>query len=185
MSAKQDNSPNRIDTKRLTLYALLVAAAMVFSYIESLVPLFFIAPGVKIGLANAVSLLLAAKGRYKGAFAVNISRILLSALLFGSAVSLAYMIIYKQRHYSVLSAPYTGGIDPRDIPDDDDLVDPAMKIVKDILSIGIPIATGACILALLNSVDSKLCMTWCSLPRRYCFSAAVCFIMRLLWWFRE
>ena len=76
----------------------------------------------------------------------------------GSAVSLAYMIIYKHRHYSVLSAPYTGGIDPNDIPDDDELVDPAMKIVKDILSIGIPIATGACIMALLNSVDSKLCM---------------------------
>ena len=76
----------------------------------------------------------------------------------GSAVSLAYMIIYKHRHYSALSAPYTGGIDPNDIPDDNDLVDPAMKIVRDILSIGIPIATGACIMALLNSVDSKLCM---------------------------
>ena len=76
----------------------------------------------------------------------------------GSAVSLAYMIIYKRRHYSILSAPYTGGIDPNDIPDDNDLVDPAMKIVRDILTIGIPIATGACIMALLNSVDSKLCM---------------------------
>ncbi len=76
----------------------------------------------------------------------------------GSAVSLAYMIVYKHRHYSALAAPYSGGIDPSDIPDDDDLVDPAMKIVKDILSIGIPIATGACIMALLNSVDSKLCM---------------------------
>ena len=76
----------------------------------------------------------------------------------GSAVSLAYMIVYKHRHYSALSAPYTGGIDPNDIPDDDELVDPAMKIVKDLLSIGIPIATGACIMALLNSVDSKLCM---------------------------
>ena len=76
----------------------------------------------------------------------------------GSAVSLAYMIVYKHRHYSALAAPYTGGIDPNDIPDDDELVDPAMKIVKDILSIGIPIATGACIMALLNSVDSKLCM---------------------------
>ena len=76
----------------------------------------------------------------------------------GSAVSLGYMIVYKHRHYSVLSAPYTGGIDPNDIPGDDDLVDPAMKIVRDILTIGIPIATGACIMALLNSVDSKLCM---------------------------
>ena len=76
----------------------------------------------------------------------------------GSAVSLGYMIVYKRRHYSTLAAPYTGGVDPNDVPEDDDLVDPAMKIVKDILSIGIPIATGACIMALLNSVDSKLCM---------------------------
>ena len=77
----------------------------------------------------------------------------------GSAVSLAYMIVYKRRHYSSLAAPYTAGLhDPNDVPEDDDLADPAMKIVKDILSIGIPIATGACIMALLNSVDSKLCM---------------------------
>ena len=66
----------------------------------------------------------------------------------GSAVSLAYMIIYKRRHYTL----------PADIPDDSVPVDPALKIVRDILSIGIPIATGACIMALLNSVDSKLCM---------------------------
>ncbi len=77
----------------------------------------------------------------------------------GSAVSLAYMVIYKHRHYSALSASYTAGvIDPNDIPDDDNTADPALKIVKDILVIGIPIATGACIMALLNSVDSKLCM---------------------------
>ncbi|MBR1457461.1 MAG: polysaccharide biosynthesis protein [Oscillospiraceae bacterium] len=77
----------------------------------------------------------------------------------GSAVSLLYMILYKRRHYDTLAAPYTAGVvDPNDVPDDDDLVDPAGKIVHDILSIGIPIAMGACILALLNSVDSKLCM---------------------------
>ncbi len=77
----------------------------------------------------------------------------------GSVISLLYMIIYKRRHYSELSAPYTSGIhDPNDTPDDDEVVDSAWKIVKDILSIGIPIAFGACIMAILNSVDSKLCM---------------------------
>ena len=77
----------------------------------------------------------------------------------GSVISLLYMIIYKRRHYSELSAPYTAGIHaPSDTPDDDGVVDPAWKIVKDILSIGIPIAFGACIMAILNSVDSKLCM---------------------------
>ncbi len=77
----------------------------------------------------------------------------------GSAVSLGYMIIYKRRHYDRLAAPYTAGIvDPSDTPDDDDVVDPALTIVKNILTIGIPIAMGACIMALLNSIDSKLCM---------------------------
>ena len=66
----------------------------------------------------------------------------------GSAVSLAYMIIYKRRHYPLAA----------DLPDDRVPVDSALKIVRDILTIGIPIATGACIMALLNSVDSKLCM---------------------------
>ena len=76
----------------------------------------------------------------------------------GGAVSLSYMIIYKRRNYETLAAPYTGGRDPNDVPDDDDLVDPAAKIIKDILRIGIPIALGSCIMAILNSVDSKLCM---------------------------
>ncbi|MBO5555619.1 MAG: polysaccharide biosynthesis protein, partial [Oscillospiraceae bacterium] len=77
----------------------------------------------------------------------------------GSTVSLLYMVFYKRRHYAALAAPYTAGVvDPNDTPDDDDTVDTAGKIVHDILTIGIPIAAGACILALLNSVDSKLCM---------------------------
>jgi len=76
----------------------------------------------------------------------------------GSIVSLAYMIWYKRTHYAELSASYTGGVSPTDTPDDDDKVDSAATIVKNILSIGAPIAFGACILAILNSVDSKLCM---------------------------
>ena len=77
----------------------------------------------------------------------------------GSAVSLLYMVLYKRRHYDVLASPYTAGVrDPKDVPDDDDTVDSALTIVKNIFSIGVPIALGACIMALLNSVDSKLCM---------------------------
>ena len=76
----------------------------------------------------------------------------------GSIISLLYMVVYKRRNYSLMSGPYTGGRDPNDVPDDDDTVSSAMEIVKQLLSIGIPIAFGACIMALLNSVDSKLCM---------------------------
>ncbi|MBR3144865.1 MAG: Gx transporter family protein [Clostridia bacterium] len=90
MSAKQSDSANRIDTKRLTLYALFTAAALIFSYIESLFPLAFIAPGVKLGLSNAVVLFLAVRKDYKGAFLVSIVRLLLSALLFGSFISFLF-----------------------------------------------------------------------------------------------
>ncbi len=74
----------------------------------------------------------------------------------GSAVSLAYMIVYKRRHYSELAAPYTGG--RHEAVGKEEEVDPASKIIRDILTIGIPIAAGSCILAILNSIDSKLCM---------------------------
>ena len=77
----------------------------------------------------------------------------------GSTVSLLYMIFYKRRHYRRLAAPYTAGVvRATGIPGDSERVDPAFKIVRDIFRIGVPIAFGACILALLNSVDSKLCM---------------------------
>lgn len=77
----------------------------------------------------------------------------------GSVVSLLYMVIYKRRNYDILASSYSAGIvDANDVPEDDGTVDSAGKIIKDILTIGIPIAFGACIMALLNSVDSKLCM---------------------------
>lgn len=77
----------------------------------------------------------------------------------GSVVSLLYMVVYKRRNYDLLSSPYSAGIvDANDTPEDDETVDSAGKIIKDILTIGIPIAFGACIMAILNSIDSKLCM---------------------------
>ena len=77
----------------------------------------------------------------------------------GSVISLLYMVVYKHRHYSRLSAPYTAGIVlDHSTQAEAEAVEPALKIVKDLFRIGVPIAFGACILAPLNSVDSKLCM---------------------------
>lgn len=39
-------------TKKLTISALLVALAMIFSYVEVLIPFNFGIPGIKLGLAN-------------------------------------------------------------------------------------------------------------------------------------
>lgn len=90
MSAKQGHNRNQI--RRVCLYAILSAVCLSLGYLESLVPLTFIAPGVKIGLANTVCLILAAKMDIKGAFFVNTVRILLSGLLFGSIISLSFSL---------------------------------------------------------------------------------------------
>ena len=92
MPAEQGNSRNRIKAARLTRYALFCAICLIVGYIESLLPLSFIAPGVKIGFSNAVALSLLLSGDTKGAFAVNVARILLSALLFGSPFSLVFSL---------------------------------------------------------------------------------------------
>ena len=69
-------------TKHIALYGLFLAIAVVANYIEHLIPLPFIFPGVKLGLANSVGLIvLYYLGRKSYAF-FGILRVLLSAILF-------------------------------------------------------------------------------------------------------
>ena len=76
--------------KKVTLYGILAALCLIFGYLESLFSLSFIAPGVKLGLANSIALLLLCYGDFKGALSVNIIRILLTAILFGTPFSLLF-----------------------------------------------------------------------------------------------
>lgn len=79
-------------SKKISLYGLFTALCLVFGFLESTISLSFIAPGIKLGLANGIALLLVAEGDIKGAFAVNTARILLSALLFSSPSSLIFSL---------------------------------------------------------------------------------------------
>ncbi len=79
-------------TKRLTRCGLLAALALILSYLESLLPAFFAVPGMKLGLANLAVLAALYLLGSKSAMAVNLVRIFLAALLFGSAMSLAFSL---------------------------------------------------------------------------------------------
>ena len=76
----------------LTIMGISAAAAMVLSYVESLIPVPFAVPGIKIGLANIVALFLVMKLDWKAAGAVSLIRVVLSSLLFGNIASLAYSL---------------------------------------------------------------------------------------------
>ena len=78
--------------KRFCLYGIMASVCIVLGYLEHLLALDFIAPGIKLGLSNSVVLLLVAKGDIKGAFSVNIVRIILSALLFSSPSTLFFSL---------------------------------------------------------------------------------------------
>ncbi len=78
--------------KSITLSALLCAVALMLSYIESLIPAFLPIPGIKLGLANIVSVFLLYKCGFKYAFTVSLLRVTLSVLLFGNLLTLAYSL---------------------------------------------------------------------------------------------
>ena len=94
MSAKQSNSRDKLNIKRITVCALFVAVCLIATYLESLLSLGIAVavPGVKLGLSNAVALTLVCMGNKKEAWFVNITRICLSSLLFGSVVSFMFAI---------------------------------------------------------------------------------------------
>lgn len=77
---------------RICQDGLWVAVSMVLSYVEALMPFYFGAPGIKIGLANMVLLIFVVFGRIKEGILVTLLRIVLSGLLFGSMYSILYSL---------------------------------------------------------------------------------------------
>lgn len=79
-------------SKKIATGALLVALAMIFSYVEVLIPFNFGVPGMKLGLANVVVVV----GLYlmdaKGVLLISVLRIVLVGMLFGNLMSIAYSL---------------------------------------------------------------------------------------------
>lgn len=109
-------------TAGLQVTGLMLAAALILSYIESQIPLPFGVPGMKLGLANlAVVLLLYLYGA-RAALAVNVMRILLSGFLFGGisailfslaggAVSFVVMaLLKKSMRFGIPGVSIAGGV---------------------------------------------------------------------------
>ncbi|MCR5179191.1 MAG: Gx transporter family protein [Lachnospiraceae bacterium] len=97
-----NDSHNALNVRSLAFAGVLLAAALILSYVESLVPFFFGVPGMKLGLPNLAVVLLLFTGRKKTALAVNILRIAVSGLLFGSLFSIIFSIAGAAASYAVM-----------------------------------------------------------------------------------
>lgn len=107
--------------KKIALFGMMVALAFTFSYFESLIPLDFVVPGVKLGLANLVVVIALYLMKPGEAFSIAIIRIFLAGLTFGNVYSIAYslcggilsflvMYLVRKTKLSVIGVSMLGGI---------------------------------------------------------------------------
>jgi heptaprenyl diphosphate synthase len=79
-------------TKKVAYGGLFLALALVASYVETLIPINIGIPGVKIGLANGVIMVLLYLASLKQTYGVQIARIVLSGFLFGNLMMILYSL---------------------------------------------------------------------------------------------
>lgn len=109
-------------TVKITFLGLFTAVALVISFLETLIPNMVPIPGFKLGLANFAVLLALYLFGLKEAVIVDLCRIVLAALLFGSFFSfwyaltgaafavLAEFIIKKTDKFSAIGVSVFGAI---------------------------------------------------------------------------
>ena len=84
---KKNNS-----TYNIAMCGVLTALAMIFSYIESIIPVPIPVPGIKLGVANIAVITILYTLGIKEAVIINILRISLTAMLFGNLNSFLFSI---------------------------------------------------------------------------------------------
>ena len=109
-------------TKKTAQVGMLVAAAFVLGDVESLLPISFGIPGIKLGLSNIVVLLCLYEGTAKEAFGIALVRIVLTGLTFGNFSTMAYslaggifsflvmFLLKKSNVFSVYGVSIAGGV---------------------------------------------------------------------------
>ena len=78
-----NDHPKLNNNHKIALCGVLIALAMILSYLESLVPIHMAVPGVKLGLANLVTIIALQKLDLRATVVISVGRIILSNVLFG------------------------------------------------------------------------------------------------------
>lgn len=107
---------------KVAYFGVFTALALIFSYVETLIPVNFGIQGVKLGLANLVIVIALYKMKLSDAFLLSVVRVVLSGFIFGNyfsilyslaggALSLAVMALLKRAGgFSVIGISIAGGI---------------------------------------------------------------------------
>ena len=109
--------------KEKTAYmGVLLSFALILSYVESLIPFYFGAPGIKLGLANLAVVITLYRYGWKEAVGLNVMRVLLAGFLFGNPFMLMYSlagavcsffmmcVLKKTGKFSITGVSISGGV---------------------------------------------------------------------------
>ena len=77
---------------KVAVFGVFTSLALILSYVELLIPINFGIPGMKLGLANLLVVILLYKGCPRDALLLSVIRILLSGLIFGYMFSIFYSL---------------------------------------------------------------------------------------------
>lgn len=111
-------------TKQIAELAIYTAIAFIFSYIENLFPLPIPFPGIKLGLANLIIVIVLYRHGFTSALSVSMIRNILNAFTFGSMFGFLYSVVgsiasllgmyilkkIKHPHLSAIGVSCVGGI---------------------------------------------------------------------------
>lgn len=118
MTVNKQTSP----ASKVALAAMMAALALIFSYIEAILPIQVGIPGIKLGIANLVILTSLYVLGFPYTLAINVIRILVAGLLFngffgaayslaGGLLSLFVMVLLKKTGlFSTIGISMAGGV---------------------------------------------------------------------------
>lgn len=93
LQTKHGSSPKRSQrTKYLAMSAMFAALALIFSYVEAIIPFSVGIPGVKLGIANLVIIIALYEMNLRSAFTINAVRIFVAGLLFNGVFGAFYSL---------------------------------------------------------------------------------------------
>ena len=107
---------------RAAVFGVFTALALIFSYVELLIPINFGIPGAKLGLANLVIVIVLYKTDWKEALLLSVVRIILAGFLFGNLFGILYSLaggilslavmtlLQKTGAFSVIGVSMAGGV---------------------------------------------------------------------------
>lgn len=108
--------------KKVAFLGVFLALALIFSYIETWIPNVFGVPGIKLGLANIVIIILLFRFGTKEAYGISVARVILAGFLFGNLASILYglagamlsltvmLLLKKTGKFKVITVSAVGGI---------------------------------------------------------------------------